>query len=122
WNRSLERRWASQARRCECVVVVADYWRNRLAPLGFPRLELIYNAFDTERFEVSAERIGEFRRRHRLTDKPVIYIGNCQRRKGADRVWEALRHADYHLVTSGLSDITLPIRHLSLPYADYITL
>lgn len=122
WNRSLERRWVSQARRCDCVVAVADFWRNRLSGLDFPRLELIYNAFDTNRFEIAPDAIEEFRKRHGLTGKPLIYIGNCQRRKGAARVWEALKDEGYHLVTSGLSDLDLPVRRFTLPYADYITL
>jgi len=122
WNRLLDRRLLPNARRCDRVVVVSRYWQNYLAELGIENTEVIYNAFDVRRFAVSEDEVRAFRERHGLNGKPVIYVGNCRQRKGAPAVWRALRHHGYHLVTSGLADVSLPIRAFLLPYDQYILL
>jgi glycosyltransferase involved in cell wall biosynthesis len=122
WNRCLDRRLLPNARRCERVVVVSRYWQDYLSDLGIRNAEVIYNAFDTEKFAVSDDEVRAFRERHGLVGKPVVYIGNCQQKKGAPAVWRALRPHGYHLVTSGFSDVTLPVQTFLLPYDKYILL
>lgn len=122
WNRFLDRRLLANARRCDRVVVVSRYWQNYLAELGIENTEVICNAFDVQKFAVSDDEVRAFRERHGLIGKPVIYIGNCQQKKGAPAVWRALRHHGYHLVSSGLANVSLPIRTFLLPYDQYILL
>lgn len=122
WNRALHRRLVNNIRRCDRVVVVSKYWQRRLSELGVKVSALIYNAFEVTRFAVLDEDVRNFKATHGLIGKPVIYIGNCQKRKGAQVVWRALRDKGYHLVTSGLSDIDIPIQQFLLPYEQYILL
>jgi glycosyltransferase involved in cell wall biosynthesis len=122
WNRSLQQRLLTNAKRCDRVVVVSTYWQKYLAELGIENTEVIYNAFDVSKFGVPNDDIRAFRERHGLIGKPVIYIGNCQKRKGAPAVWGALRDRNYHFVTSGFTDVSLPVRRFLLPYDQYIHL
>jgi glycosyltransferase involved in cell wall biosynthesis len=121
-NNVLFRRLLANARRCDQVVVVSKYWKDRLADLGVSRTTLIYNAFDISRFAVREDEISSFKERHGLLGKPVVYIGNCRQEKGAEAVWNTLREKPYHLVTSGLGDINLPVRKFLLSYREYILL
>ncbi len=122
WNRSLERRILANAGRCNQVVVVSQYWQDRLAELGLRNTILIHNAFDVKRFARDEERIRAFKSTNDLSSKPLVYIGNCQRLKGAEQVWTALKDKGYELVASGVSDMNLPIRSFTLSYDDYILL
>lgn len=122
WDRALHKLWLRNAQKCERVVVVAKYWYTFLEELGLTNLALIYNAFDVNRFSVSRDQVKHFREKYGLTGKPVVYVGNPQRRKGTRAAWTALRSAKYHFVTSGYSDTTLPIPTFYLKYDDYILL
>lgn len=121
-NRALYLRLLTNARRCDQVVVVSKYWKDRLADLGVSRTTLIYNAFDLRRFELHEDEIVAFKARNGLLGKPVVYIGNCRQEKGAPAVWNALQQKPYHLVTSGLGNINLPVRKFLLSYREYIIL
>jgi Glycosyltransferase len=83
---------------------------------------LIYNAFDIGKFQFEREELERFKVRNGLTGRPVIYIGNCRNEKGARTVWNALRDQRYQLVSSGISNIDLPIRKFLLPYREYLLL
>jgi glycosyltransferase involved in cell wall biosynthesis len=122
WNRVLNKLWLHNSLRCDRIVVVARYWYDYLAKRGLSNLSLIYNAFDMSRFVVTEDQVQAFRAKYGLNGRPIIYLGNSQRRKGAAAAWSMLRSENYHFVTSGLSDTVLPILNLFLSYEEYITL
>jgi glycosyltransferase involved in cell wall biosynthesis len=121
-NRGLSRRFLKNARKCDCVVVVARYWKKYLESKGIERIKVIPNAFNTEAFLVNDKQVDDFKKKYGLLGKPIIYIGNCQKMKGAADVYETLKHMNVHLVSSGIRDIDLPVRCFMLNYFEYILL
>lgn len=101
------------------VVTVAEYWRKRLQDSGFDNVRLIYNSFDPELYRFSDDEIADFKKRYDLNDKPIIYLGNCQKQKGVVDAYAALASLDAHFVTSGIKDVEIPARHLNLNFRDY---
>jgi glycosyltransferase involved in cell wall biosynthesis len=106
----------------EPIVVVAQYWKNFLADRGYRNLHLIYQGYSLQEYDISDAEIEKFRRRYDLDGKKIIYIGNPQRKKGADLCYEALKNSEYTLVTSGVRELQLPCLHLDLSFRDYLCL
>lgn len=104
------------------VVVVSQYWYNRLKDLGVKNLNLIYNSFDTQEYSCSDEQKKIFRQKYKLCGKPLVYLGSCREGKGVIQSFEALRGLDIHMVTSGEKHVDLPIPNLELPFSEYKTL
>lgn len=104
------------------IVTVSKYWQNYFQELGFSPVYVIYNGFDIEKFRFEEKEILSFKRRFNLEEKPIIYIGNCQRIKGVVEVYESLKELNCFFVTSGLRDVRLPTLHLTLNYKDYLLL
>jgi glycosyltransferase involved in cell wall biosynthesis len=108
-----------QARICDSVVVIAKYWRDYLEREGIRNTELIYWGFDVSRFTFSQQEITAFKSKYNLMDKPIVYLGNCQRKKGVVEAYENLKDLDAHLVTSGEERVKIPTRNLRLGYDEY---
>jgi len=121
-NRGFARLFLENARKCDCVVVVANFWKEYLQSHGIKRIIVIPNAFEVEAFAVKKEQVYNFKKKHSLLDKPVIYIGNCQESKGSAEVYEILKSMDVHLVSSGVRQIDLPVRTFELSYSEYVLL
>jgi len=121
-NRGLGRLFLRSAKKCDCVVVVAEFWKKYLESKGIERIQVIPNAFKTEAFSVKDKQVYNFKKRYDLQGKPVIYIGNCQIMKGAANVYAILKPLNVHLVSSGIRDIDLPVRNFTLSYSEYILL
>jgi glycosyltransferase involved in cell wall biosynthesis len=58
----------------------------------------------------------------RLEEKPILYLGNCQRIKGVAEAYGQLKDLDVHLVTSGRKEVDIPTLNLNLNYKDYLLL
>jgi glycosyltransferase involved in cell wall biosynthesis len=104
------------------IVVISKYWQKHLTDLGFRNTKLVFNGYDLEEFNFSDQEIMEFKQQHQLTDKPIIYIGNAQVKKGAGKAYEALKSLDAYLVTSGRPLIDIPALNLELNYRNYLKL
>jgi glycosyltransferase involved in cell wall biosynthesis len=109
-------------RKADAIVTVSDYWKNHFVSLGYSNVHIIPNGFDLEQFAISKEAVAEFRKKYHLEGKPIVYLGNCQKVKGAVESWEALKGLDAHFVTSGKRLVKIPARNLELSYRDYLTL
>jgi glycosyltransferase involved in cell wall biosynthesis len=116
----LERLFQRALPRADRLVVVADYWRRELASLapGLP-VTVIHNGFDVAGYGASREESRAFRTAQGFDDRPLVYLGNCQRAKGVVEAHAALRRLPYQLVTSGRREVDLPCRNLELPVAAY---
>lgn len=101
------------------VVTVARCWKTELESLGFDNVHVIYNSFDPSEYKFSEEEISDFKEKYSLTSKPIVYLGNCQKKKGVVESYNALKEIDAHFVTSGLKDVELPVTNLILPFRDY---
>ncbi len=109
----------------DTVVVVSAYWESKLRELGVTRIKRIYNSFDPGRFVFTDLDISSFKEKYKLdTAKPIIYIGNAKKGKGAEEAYEALKESNYTLVMSGPKNnaVELPIVHLDLEYDGYLKL
>jgi len=107
----------------DTLVVVSRYWQEYFEKIGFSRIKIIYNPFVIEQYlECDSKKIEQFKIKYKLDKKPIVYIGNPQKSKGADKSYEALKDLDVHLVTSGGGELKLPIPNLNLNFQEYILL
>ncbi len=119
-HRVIDRMMWRGLRQCDLVVTVSRFWQDRLKAAGCRNVEVIYNPVEVR--TAPPEAVQAFRARHGLTGKPIIYIGQCLRLKGAVEVYEALKDMDVTLVTSGRADVSLPVVHLDVPHEEYLLL
>ncbi|HNP49858.1 MAG TPA: glycosyltransferase family 4 protein [Bacteroidia bacterium] len=109
----------------DLVVTVSKYWKEYLENLGCGNVKVIYNSFDPEQYRISNEQVEAFKKKYSLPDnKPLIYIGNASRQKGAYEVYDALKNANYHLIMSGPQNHApdLPVQYMKMDHAEYLTL
>lgn len=122
FGRCLEKIFFRNIRKCDRVVVVAEFWKHYLAELGVDNIRVIRNSIDAAPFQFGPDEEEAFLGKYGLTGSPVIYIGNCRRSKGVVEVHRALDGRGYTLVTSGDPDVVLPCPNLNLPYREYLLL
>ena len=102
------------------LVVISKYWREYFHDLGFKNIETIYCGFDKNEFIADSNIIENLRSRINAGDRKIVYIGNSQKKKGADKAYEALKdRKDILLVTSGNKDVDLPCLNLDLNRKEY---
>jgi glycosyltransferase involved in cell wall biosynthesis len=105
------------------IVVVSSYWKEYLEKKGFKNISVIYNAFDIHKYDsVNLDEVQAFKNKYNLNDKPIIYIGNAQKKKGVLEVYNILKDMDVYLVTSGKPQIKLDAINLNLTEHEYILL
>ncbi len=111
-----------QLKRVETIVTISEYWRKYFSDLGCKNVHKIYCGFNLSNFNISDEEIAEFKKRHWLEEKPIIYLGNCQRAKGVVDSYNVLKDLDVHFVTSGKQGVKIPALNLNLDYREYLRL
>ena len=120
--RVLEKIFYHHLKTVDHIITISKYWQNHFLERGYPKVCLIYNAFDTDQFHFEAEEIWEFKKNFGLEGKPIVYLGNCQRIKGVVEAYERLKDMELHLVTSGRREVNLPTLNLNLNYKEYLLL
>ena len=118
----LEKIFYHNLKKVDIIVTVSEYWRNYFISRGYPKVYKIYNGFDLSNFDIGKKEVLEFKKKYKLEDKPIIYLGNCQKAKGVVENYRALKNLDVHLITSGRSQIKIPARNLEIEYEDYLKL
>lgn len=101
------------------IVTVAECWKRQLEKDGFHNVTVIYNSFDVNLYAFTENDKKNFRIKYGFTNKPLIYLGNCQKKKGVIEAYNALHNIDAYFVTSGTKDVDLPIPNLQLSYSEY---
>jgi glycosyltransferase involved in cell wall biosynthesis len=109
-------------KKADFIVTVSQYWQNYFLERGYQKVYKIYNGFDLTNFNISEEEIQKFKEKYELEQKPIIYLGNCQKAKGVLESYEILKDLDCYLVTSGEPFIKIPARNLEIDYPDYLRL
>lgn len=105
------------------LIVISKFWQDYFFNLGFKNIEIVYCGFDKKDFLVDSMSMQSLRSKINPGDKKIVYIGNSQRKKGADQVYEVLNDRnDILLVTSGNKDIDLPCLNLNLNRQEYLAL
>jgi len=110
------------SKKVNAIVTISEYWKNYFLDRGYSNVHKIYYGFDLTDFEFNSEEILEFKKKFKLEGKPIIYIGNCQKAKGAVESYQALKDLDVHLVTSGEPMVKIPAVNLNLNYRNYLKL
>lgn len=109
-------------RNVDGVITISKYWQDHFLDRGFKNVYKIYCPFVMEDFTLDEEEVLQFKKKFRLGDKPIIYLGNCQKEKGVMEAYEALKDLDLHLVTSGEPMVQLPALNLNLSRREYLCL
>jgi glycosyltransferase involved in cell wall biosynthesis len=73
-------------------------------------------------FNITKEEVLEFKKRYKLEEKPIIYLGNCQKAKGVVDSYKALKDLDVYLVTSSRRQVNVPTLNFDVDYRDYLRL
>ncbi|MDO8601454.1 MAG: glycosyltransferase family 4 protein [bacterium] len=109
-------------KKADFIVTVSEYWKQYFLDRGFKNVYKIYNSFKLDDFNISDEEAELFKKKYNLSDKPIVYLGNCQKDKGVIESYDALKYLDVHLVTSGEPFCQLPALNLKVEYRDYLRL
>jgi len=121
-NIILEKLYYKNLKKANAIVVVSNYWKNHLESRNYKNIHIIYNAFNLRDFNFNEKECKRFKEKYSLNRKPIIYIGNCQKRKGVVESYKSLRRINAYLVTSGHREVNLPCRNLYLTYREYLLL
>jgi len=88
------------------VVVVSEVWKTVLEGLGIKNVKVIYNSFDTKKYEFSKEEKQAFLKKHNLNGvKPIVYLGPNKSNKGVDKVLDVIDQQEYELIATGKVDV-----------------
>ncbi|MDO8530222.1 MAG: glycosyltransferase family 4 protein [bacterium] len=109
-------------RKMDAIVVISEYWKKYFEDKGFKSIYKAYCRFDLKDFDIPAQEVEDFKMRNHLAQKPVVYIGNCQKAKGVVEAYLALKGLDVHLVTSGTKTVDIPAMNFNGSYREYLTL
>jgi glycosyltransferase involved in cell wall biosynthesis len=118
----LEKLFYHNLKRYDAVVVVSEYWKQNFLKKSIKNVHKIYNSFNLEDFSISQKDVESFRQKFQLKQKPIIYIGTCQKSKGVVQTYAALKDLDVYLVTSGGKGVELGAINLDLNYHEYLCL
>lgn len=111
-----------QLRKVDVIVVVSEYWRKYFIDKGHKNVEKIYFEIDPNNFIVSDKEVIDFKEKYKLNDKPIVYLGNCQKAKGVIDSYEALKDLNAYFVTSGKKEVEIPALNLDLSLREYFIL
>lgn len=119
FQRCCDRYFFKHSRRYHVVVTVSEVWKKQFEEFGFKNIRVIYNSFDLKDYIFPIEEIQQFKEQNKLSGSPLVYIGNCQLKKGVKEAYEVLRNEGYILVTSGEKQIDIPVKNLNLSFREY---
>jgi len=116
----LERIFLRNIKKADAVVTISDYWKSFFLKRGFSKVLKIY--YPMEPVDISEEEVISFKKKYDLEKKPILYIGNCQKAKGAVNSYNALKELDVHLISSGKKQVNINALNLDLSHRDYLKL
>jgi len=106
----------------DAIITVSEYWKNYFLNKGYKKVYKIYNSFNVNNFNISEKEILNFKTKYNLLDKPIIYLGNCQKAKGVVEAYNMLKDLNVFLITSGRKQVKMPAINLDLDYKEYLIL
>ena len=118
-------RFEKNVTKLDLVVTVSNFWKKYLESIGCSAVKIIYNSFNVDAFSFTTKEINNFSSKYRiLQNKPLVYIGNSDIRKGVVEVYHALKDEGYTLVMTGPQNknLQIPVIWLNLKYRDYLRL
>lgn len=118
----LEKVFYRKAKKADIIITISEYWKQHFLRKGYHNVVKVYNSFNPTEFVFTQEELQQFKDRYQLGQKPIVYIGNCQKAKGVIQAYEALKHLDVTLVTSGDQHVALPAKNVNGSHRDYLRL
>jgi len=110
-------------KKIDAIIVVSKYWKNYLKKQGFENIYTLYNQFNLEEFNISDNEVKSFKQKYNLSAKPIVYLGNPQKKKGVDKALEAIKTLDAQFISSGTGNLKLEgVKNIELNYREYLTL
>lgn len=109
-------------KKVDAIVVLSEYWKNYFLKRGYKNIYKIYCASDVNDFNISEQEVIDFKKKYKLEDKPIIYLGNCQKAKGVVESYQALKDLDVYFITSARRQVKIPALNLNLEYREFQTL
>lgn len=109
-------------RQLDGVVVISRYWEKHFKDRGCKNVYRIYCSFPMEEYQITDQEVEQFKEEFGIKDKPIVYIGNCQKEKGVVEAYEALKDLPVHLVTSGKRLVEIPALNLDLDRRNFLRL
>jgi glycosyltransferase involved in cell wall biosynthesis len=109
-------------KKVDAILTISEYWKNHFLQRGYKNVYKISPSFNLTDFDISENETSEFKKEHKVEDKPIIYLGNCQKAKGVVESYEVLKGLDAYLVTSGERMVGIPAINFNLNYRDYLRL
>lgn len=104
------------------IIVIAPYWKNYLLSRGLSNIEVIYCAYDVDKYKPYISK-QDFLKKFALADKPIIYLGKNSKPKTFDayQIVKPLEN-DYLIITTGpVKEFNGPV-HLDLDFNAYSSL
>ena len=111
-----------QLKKMDQVVVISEYWKKHFLGMGYKNVKKIYCGFNLNDFNITEEEVVFLKEKYKIKDKQIIYLGNCQKAKGAVDSYNALKDINVHFVTSGTREVKIPALNLNLSRREYLTL
>jgi len=121
-NKIMEKIFYYALKRVDSIIVMSKLWKEYFESRGYDNVRIIYTPFNMNVFEFTEEEIISLKEKYELTNKPIIYLGNCRRTKGVVEAYQALKELDGYLLTSGEKEVDIPAINLNLSYRDYLRL
>jgi glycosyltransferase involved in cell wall biosynthesis len=118
----LEKFFYRNLRKIDFIITVSEYWEKHFLEKGYKNVFKIYNGFNLSDFHITEKEMSDFRKKYGLSEKPIIYLGNCQKQKGVVESYKELKDLDVIFVTSGQQKVKIPATNLDLEYKDYLKL
>ena len=109
-------------KKADFIVTISEYWRKYFLDRGYKNVYKIYGGFELDKYDITDQEAEDFKKENNLQGKPIIYLGNCQKCKGAVDSYKALKDLDVYLITSGEKQANIPVKNLDLNYRDYLKL
>jgi glycosyltransferase involved in cell wall biosynthesis len=109
-------------KKADYIVTMSEYWRKYFSDLGHKNVFKIYGGFELDKYNITVQEAEDFKKEKGLLDKPIIYLGNCQKGKGVVESYNALKGLNVYLVTSGQEQVKIPALNFNLDYKGYLKL
>ncbi len=111
-----------QLKKMDYIVTIAEYWKDHFLKRGYLNVEKIYCGFNLDDFNITEREVSDFKEKYKLSGKPIIYLGNCQKAKGAVASYNMLKDLNAYFVTSGFREARIPAINFNLSHRDYLVL
>lgn len=88
-------------RKVNKTIVVSAFWKEYLTKKGITNVEIIYNSYDTDKYDFTKTQQKCFIDKYELKKKPVIYLGQNCKEKGFESVLNEIDTTSYEVIVTG---------------------